>query len=68
MRGILFGKWILVAALGVAYGTVGLGCGHEHHDDYEHAAYNEPGYYQHRDNDDHGHDVHYYHDYDRDRY
>lgn len=68
MRGILFSKWVLLAALAVGYGTVGLGCGHEHHDDAERAGYHDPGYHHDRDYDDHSHSTYYYHDYDRGRY
>jgi hypothetical protein len=66
MRGILFSRWVLVTALAVGYGTVGLGCGHEHHDDdYNRAAYHDRGYSHDHDYDHHDWD---HHDYDRDRY
>lgn len=47
-RAIQAGRWVLIAAMAVAYGSVGLGCGHEHHDDgyYNQAGYRDNGYYR----------------------
>ena len=68
MQRMTFGRWVLVAALAVGLGSVGLGCGHEHHDDgYDsQAGYHDNGYNRddHHDYDHHDYD---HHDYDHDR-
>jgi hypothetical protein len=64
IRGLLFNRWVLVSALAVGYGSVGLGCGHEHHDDADRAAYHDRTW-DHHDYDHHDYD---HHDYDRGRY
>lgn len=66
IRNALLGRWVLVGAMALAYTTIGMGCGHEHHDD----DYGRPaGYYDngwdHHDHYDH-HD--WNRDYDHDRY
>lgn len=59
-------RWVVVSTLAAGFGGVGLGCGHEHHDDYDRAAaYHDRGYDDHHDYDHHDYD---HHDSDRNRY
>jgi hypothetical protein len=60
-RTVRAGRWVLIAAMAAAYASVGLGCHHDHDDDYNRAAYHDRSY-DHHDYDRHDVDRH---DYDR---
>lgn len=60
-RAVRAGRWVLIAAISAAYASVGVGCHHDHDDDYHRAAYHD------RDFDHHDVDHHDW-DHDHDRY